>query len=129
MSSSQPNRRKHVRVSVDLEVELLSGEKRNLKGKCRNLSAKGMLFESYQRFETGTICNLVIYTGDERYYPTIHLRGKVMRTEANGFGIEFFAINFQDFDALKNLIIFYAPDPEEAELEFQKFLKLERLND
>ena len=120
-------RRKNLRVQVNLEAVMSAGKMTEVQGICKNISAKGMYFECNPQPALDSICQIVIRLGDARYYPSVKLQGKVVRIDDQGVGLTMTGIDFKDYEHLKNVIIYSAEDPETAEKEFAKYLDLYRI--
>ncbi len=123
-----PERRRNQRVNVRLETILELSRSVKTHGVCENLSAKGLFFACDPKPQVGALCTLVLRLGDDRYHPSIRIQGKVVRADDRGVGIEFLAIDFHDFEHLKNIVLYSATDPDKVEAEFRQYLELYRLD-
>lgn len=120
-------KRKYTRIIANLAAELTAGKTTHLQGTCKNISAKGIYFECDPQPAENSKVELILYLGDSRYDPSIRVQGIVVRREANGVGLQLTGVDFNDYELLKNIIVYSAEDPDAAEREFKKFLDLYRL--
>ena len=120
-------KRKYTRIIANLAAEMTSGKTTHIQGVCKNLSARGLYFECDPQPAANSRVELILHMGDSRYHPSIRVQGIVVRRDPKGVGLELTGIDFNDYELLKNIIVFSSEDPDAAEKEFKKFLDLYRL--
>jgi hypothetical protein len=116
--ASESEKREFTRVHTAFQVHLTVGGK-HLEGAFVNdLSMKGMLVVTEERFPLGTPCEAVISLVEGEV--EIKTAGTVAALHPKGFGMEFSTIDgLESYIHLRNLVLFNAGDVEKAEEEFQ----------
>ncbi len=125
--NDRPDTREFTRVKRTTHVELWSGDEK-LEGEVRDISLKGLFALCEPHFETGTECRVLVKLGlDLEGELRVEAKGKVVRVEPDGLGVEILeVIGLDSYWHLRNIVLFNAPDPEQAEREFAEHTGLRR---
>ena len=118
-------KREFTRVPITFEVELTVDGRPLAGGRIRDLSLKGMLVLTEERFPLGALCEarLALVEGEVE----IRMSGKVAALHPEGFGMEFTTIDgLESYIHLRNLVLFNAPDAGKVEAEFQAHAGIRR---
>jgi hypothetical protein len=123
--SAETEKREFTRVPITFEVAITVGG-RALEGcSVRDLSMKGMLVLSKEKFPLGTACEAVIALVQGEV--EIHTSGVVAAEHPLGFAMEFSTIDgLESYIHLRNLVLFNSPDTEKVEEEFQSHAGIRR---
>jgi hypothetical protein len=105
MKKENEQRRK-VRVEFRSEATVTYKEK-TITGNISNLSMKGLLLESTERFPVDETVDITIKLSGSTTDLSVRILGKVLRHEENGMAIEFKEMELDSFIHLRN-IVFYA---------------------
>ena len=116
------NKRNFTRVNFDTRGELKYKNK-TISAEIKNLSLKGAFFVTAETIpindQNGKHPSLVGSTSDL----SVSAKGKVVRVEESGIGVNITEINVDSFIHLKNIIQYNSGDPEKTVEEFQNYLK------
>ena len=111
-------KREFTRVPVTFQVHMTVGGKAMADCAVRDLSMKGMLVVTEERFPLGTPCEAVIALVEGEV--EIRTAGTVAALHPQGFGMEFSTIDgLESYIHLRNLVLFNSEDVEKVEEEFQ----------
>lgn len=107
-------KRTHERVPFTSRVSVF------YKGKCiasdadtRNISLKGVYVEAPRSPGVGEHCGLELQLTGQSSKLTLNIDGRVVREDAEGFGIVFNAIDLDSYFHLKNILLYNTSDPDE----------------
>jgi hypothetical protein len=121
----ESEKREFTRVPISFQVDVLVGGRRLTGCVVRDLSMKGMLVVTGERFPPGTPCEAVINLVEGAV--EIRTSGVVAATHPLGFGMEFSTIDgLESYIHLRNLVLFNAPDVERVEEELQSHSGIKR---
>jgi hypothetical protein len=122
-----PIKREFTRVRRATQAELSSGEE-TLRGQVRDISLKGLYVLCEPRWQAGTECQVAVKLGlDAEGELLVGARGKVVRVGSDGLGVEFTQLHgLESYWHLRNIVLYNAPDPEQAEQEFAAHVGLRR---
>ncbi|BDU76085.1 pilus protein PilZ [Mesoterricola sediminis] len=123
--AGEHEQREFTRVPISFGVEV-SVDGRALEG-ClvHDLSMKGMLVVTPERFPIGTPCSAVIVLVEGEV--EIRMSGRVAADHPEGFGMEFSTIDgLESYIHLRNLVLFNAGDVDRVEGEFQSHAGIRR---
>lgn len=122
-----PIEREFTRVRRAIEVELRSGDEA-VRGEVRDVSLKGLFARCDPCWPEGTECEVAVRLGlDAEGELRVEARGKVVRQDPDGLGVEFRElIGLDSYWHLRNIVLYNAPDPEQAEREFAAHSGLHR---
>ena len=123
--TQESEKREFTRVPITFLVQLLVGD-RHLEGcHIKDLSMKGMLVVTEERFPLGTPCEAVLSLVEGEV--EIRTSGTVAALHPQGFGVEFTTIDGLDsYIHLRNLVLFNSQDVEKVEEEFQAHAGIRR---
>jgi PilZ domain-containing protein len=121
-----PHPREFVRSTVRLEVEVVAGDSRILVARTRDVSMKGIFLRTPHRLPVGTSCRVRIRIGDPGDNLWVECDGAVVRTDADGFAIEFHEMGVASFQHLRNVVMYNADDPARVEGELDGHVGLKR---
>lgn len=112
------DKREFTRVPITFEVRLTIEGKVLDRARIKDLSMKGMLVLTEDRFPLGTPCEAVITLVEGEV--EIRTSGVVAAENPLGFGMEFSTIDgLESYIHLRNLVILNSPDVEKVEEEFK----------
>lgn len=98
-------------------------------GRTRDLSMKGLLVLCEERYPVGTNCRISIHLGGPDSGPKVDARGTIVREHPDGLGIQFFELDVDSYNHLKNMIIHNAEETEKAEQEIHDHVGLKHRNE
>jgi hypothetical protein len=114
--TTEPSKREFTRVSVELRAQMTVGDRAVAGSGAKNISMKGLLFETSEQLPVGTECDVVLFLGDGDIQ--IETQGNVVGLYADGIAVQFSKImGIDSFEHLKNLVLYNAPDLEQVEHE------------
>lgn len=121
-------RREFVRVPLHFPIEV-QGEDRESEGaRTRDLSLRGVYVECGREYREGEECDLSLKLGEGEDAISIDILGRVIRSKDGGLAIEFVGVKGLDsLEHLRNLVLYNAPDPNEAEAQIAARKGIERL--
>lgn len=123
--ANESNKREFTRVPITLDVRLVVGGRALAGGHIRDLSMKGMLILTEERFPIGTPCEAVLTLVEGEV--EIRTSGIVAAIHSQGFGMEFTAIDgLESYIHLRNLVLYNTQDVEKAEEEIQNHAGIKR---
>jgi len=121
----ESEKREFTRVPITFLVHLLVGERHLEACHIQDLSMKGMLVVTEERFPLGTPCEAVLTLVEGEV--EIRTSGTVAALHPRGFGVEFTTIDGLDsYIHLRNLVLFNTQDVEKVEEEFQAHAGIRR---
>lgn len=115
-------RRKLSRVVFEIEA-LVRYKNTYIKTEVKNLSLSGMFVKTDEDFPVGEVVELEIsLTGDSSSL-LISLEGVVVRTNGEGFGLQYKKVDLDSFIHLKNIVSYNSTEPEKVMEEFHNYVK------
>lgn len=121
----EPEKREFTRVPITFEVRLTVAERPLTECRIRDVSMKGMLVLTGERFPLGTPCEAVLSLVEGEV--EIRASGTVAAQHPEGFGMEFSTIDgLESYMHLRNLVLFNTQDVEKVEEEFQTHAGIRR---
>jgi len=122
---SEAEKREFTRVPISFQVRLSSQGRPLVDATINDLSMKGMLVLTDERFPVGTPLEAVISLVEGEV--EIHTSGVVAALHPKGFGMEFSTIDgLESYIHLRNLVIFNTGDVDKVEEELQAHSGLRR---
>ncbi len=122
----ESDKREFTRVPITFEVQMVvAGKPLGESTTIKDVSMKGMLVLTGERFEVGTPCEatLTLVEGEV----VIHTSGIVAAIHPKGFGMEFTTIDgLESYIHLKNLVMFNSGNVEKVEEEFHNHAGIRR---
>ncbi|MEW6599965.1 MAG: PilZ domain-containing protein [Nitrospirota bacterium] len=116
------DRRKHKRITLELETELHLDDGAVIKGKIKNISFSGVFMYCINsaNMPVGMPGLLKIYLQTGPNPNTINIRCETVRTDESGAGIKFINIDIAGYQLFKNLMIYNSADPDALLAELEK---------
>ena len=102
-----------IRATSDFQGEIFQAE-------VSDLSMKGMFLATAVQVPIGEILDLVLTLDGTSPPRQVRLKGKVMRLETSGFGVEIAEIELDTFVNLRNMISLNVENPDEVMDDFLK---------
>ncbi|MBI5663862.1 MAG: PilZ domain-containing protein [Nitrospirae bacterium] len=122
MRDNPKDRRKHTRVSLQLEAELRLDSGITVTGKIKNISFSGVFINCVDptSIPVGNDGSLKIFLQAVPHANVITFRCQVVRTDESGAGIRFINIDVEGYHQFKNLMIYNSTDPDILLAELEK---------
>jgi len=122
MTDNPKDRRKHTRISLELDTELQLDNDSIFKGKIKNISFSGVFMYCINsaNMSVGSTGLLRIILQADPHPNTINIRCEVVRTGESGAGIRFINIDIRGYQQFKNLMIYNSTDPDMLLAELEK---------
>jgi hypothetical protein len=98
-------------------------------GRLIDLSVGGVLFAADQPFDEGRSCRIEVLVGDTEGPALVRAEGLTGRKTPSGTAIAFTNMDVESYDALRDLVLAYADDPQSVIEEFRAHLGLRRRDD
>lgn len=112
------NKREFTRVPVKVPIELQIGGRTSCGHLTGNLSMKGLLVSTPEAMAEGTACGVRIVLGDGS--AEMRAEARVVRAYPGAVALQFTRIlGNESFEHLRRLVMYNAPDPEQAERELR----------
>lgn len=116
MDENPKGKRAYSRIRIRTEAEVHSAkDTRMVRGRIRDLSAKGIYVTALGSLPAGELCEMRILIPGES---PICASGQVVRAENGGMAILFTRIAAESLVYLKKTILLHAEDPAATEKEF-----------
>jgi PilZ domain len=115
MHNTARDEREFTRTPVHLAVTVVARDGSGVKGLSRNLSMNGMFVDCAGRLPTGAPCRVILPLGGGA--ARVEVEGRIATHTVDGMGIAFDRVAPEDFEHLKRLVLYHAPDVERAEAE------------
>jgi len=110
--------RTRIPVDIDAAGTVVSGE-------VRDISLNGLWMPATAPPPAGTPCRVVLHLDAV----TVQAVGRIVRSVADGFAVHFDELlEVESYEHLRNLILYNAQDPGQAEQEFDSHLGLKRID-
>ncbi len=114
-------KRKFTRIPISNHIEFF-WQNRSYKGILKNLSYGGFFAESEIIPALNEEIPIVLFLEGSQPLIKLFLKGKVVRTEKNGFAVKYIYIAPESFEHFKNFLKYNYPSTEIAEKELHRFL-------
>jgi len=119
------NEREFTRVRIQIPVDVEAGGKK-IFGEVRDISLDGLWLPTTVPVSERTPCRVTIHLDGAI---TIRADGVVVRSEPDGIAIHLLELlELESYEHLRNLILYNAVDPAQAEQEFDSHLGLRRVD-
>lgn len=103
------------RVHFETNITLQSEEKKiSVTGSSRDLSMKGAFVKTDEAFSIGASCELTVKLTGSIDDVTLQMKGKIVRIEADGVGINFTSVDLDSYTHLKKLVQFNSEHPDDV---------------
>lgn len=107
MMTNEKNRREFTRVGVQLQGKISWEELGDSQGQSRDVSMKGIYLACQNPPPIGAACQISLRLGELDCQLAIEVKGKVVRIDSKGIGVEFTEIlGIDSFDHLRNLVLY-----------------------
>ncbi len=105
--------RKHTRIPIILEAEVLLPEGGKCLGKTKNISFGGVFIEidSCNPLIVGNEYDILLLLEGGQQRMEIKIHGQIVHKFQKGIGFQFYAIELDHYEHLKNLLVHNCPDP------------------
>ena len=102
--SGGANRRRYPRLPLQVSAELVTEAGHKLAGRTRDLSIMGMFLIGGAEVPVNSECKVCLLVERDGAPIRLNLKGKVVRKEETGLGIQFTAMNQECYENLRYLI-------------------------
>lgn len=114
-------KRELTRVAFDIEATV-KYQDHEFRGKVDNLSLKGMFIKTIEKIVLNDLVEIKIHLAGTTSDLEINLQGKVVRTTADGIGIQFEKVDLDSFIHLRNIVAYNSGDEDKVMNEFFSFI-------
>ena len=101
-------------------AELLTAE-------INNLSMRGCHASTFEALPEGGQHHLTLFTEDEENALHFTVEARIVRSDEDGMGIEFFELPLESYEHLRNMVLLNSHDPEQVEREFREHIGIRKL--
>lgn len=117
-------RRDVSRVPVEFAVTVDAGDGRIIEGDAsKDVSLQGLFVVTEDKLSPGEACRVTIHLDGTQ---GISVAAQVTRITDEGFAVEFSSIPIEDYDHLRNLVLYNSGHVDRTEAEFDEHLGLKR---
>lgn len=114
--------RKHTRLALNFKATLAFGDGERHAGNTMNMSFGGAYIHcaplpNTEKFEN---CTLELHLPGGAQAHTIPIKCRIVRSDAQGVGIQFIAIDINDYQEFKKIMIYNSPDPTTLMTELEE---------
>jgi hypothetical protein len=120
------DRREFTRVDAHAEVEVFTDGNWKISGSSANLSLNGLLLEVSLPSLVGKSCSVILSLPAHPEPLRINAKGIIVQSQKGKMGIQFTSVDCEDFDYLRNLVLYNSENPERVETEFDHHLGLKK---
>jgi hypothetical protein len=121
------NQREFTRVRTAIPLDCTFPDGRVLPGATRDVSMNGCFIPSAEPPPEDAECVATLYVDGREGQVRIQANAQVIRTKTGGFALHFRELlELDSYEHLRNLILYNADDPNQAENEFDNHLGLKR---
>lgn len=122
------NQREFTRVRSSVPVDCIFADGRILAGATKDVSLNGCFVPCPQPPPEDTPCTAVLHLDGRGGAIRVEAHAEVARVRAEGFALRFNElVEIDSYQHLRNLILYNAADPNQAENEFDSHLGLKRI--
>lgn len=123
------NQREFTRVRTSIPIDCTGTDGLILAGSTKDVSLNGCFVPSATPPADGVRCTVTLYIDGRGGAIQVKANAEVIRTRNEGFALHFHELlELDSYEHLRNLILFNAEDPNQAETEFDSHLGLKRIN-
>lgn len=116
------NRRRNSRVPFKATITMRFDHRSYEHCETADLSLKGVWVKGVGGHKLGEKCEVELYLTGSTSNVHLSMKGEVVRVEADGLALRFFAIDLDSFFHLKNIIAYNLGDSEQVDEEFTHLL-------
>ncbi len=106
--------------SDEAGTELLTAE-------INNLSMRGCHASTFEALPEGERYHLTLFTEDEESALHFRVEARIVRSDQDGMGIEFFELPLESYEHLRNMVLLNSQNPEQVEREFREHIGIRKL--
>ena len=121
-------RRDFSRVPVGFDVTVVCENKVVVSDCSKDVSMNGLFVVTDERLPSGTNCRITIHLDATGGSHQIAATGRVTRVTDHGFAVEFSEIPVDDYNHLRNLVLYNSEEIDQIEAELDSHLGLKRKN-
>ena len=114
-------KRKFTRIPISNTVEFF-WQNKSYQGVLKNISYGGLFVKSKIVPTLNEEIPLVLFLGEKGAIFKLFLKGKIVRTEPEGFAVKYTYISPESFEHFKNFIAYNYPSSDKAEKDLYRFL-------
>lgn len=120
--ASMKERRKHTRIVLQHDVELILSDATPFRGKTKDISFSGIYIRcnNADGIPIGDTCTARLHLSGGDNPETIQFQCEVVRTATSGVGIKFHSVDLAGYQQFKNLMIYNSSDPDNLMAELEK---------
>jgi hypothetical protein len=115
MDERVPRRRLRVPFQVDVELHVEGHDIISVTSK--DISMKGVFIETGARISQDRPCRVRITLSGVSGMPPLDIKGKIVRVDSNGVGIDFLEMDSETFTHLRNIIAYNLGDADQVDEE------------
>lgn len=97
-------------------------EDREMTGEVVNLSLNGVFLTSTEPTTPGEEVDMKILLSGTSSELSLNVKGKVVRQDEEGIGVQFTGMDLDSFIHLKNIVAYNSDDSSKMEKEFERFV-------
>lgn len=124
--SNEANRRDFTRCPVHVTVEVRAEDGSSAEGEVENVSLNGCYVRCDESLPDDTMCEVTLRLHGGNEDVLVEARGVVIRHGDYNMAIEFKEVEAEGFEHLQRLVLYNAPDAEQAEDEIDRSLGIKR---
>ena len=116
------NKRKHMRISIEIEAEMKTDDNKVIKGLTKNISFSGVMiqFKETPEVEDGNKYKISLII-QQNSRVEINFKCKFIHKANNSLGFEFICLEgLEGYENFKNLLVYNSPNPQELLEELEK---------
>jgi len=120
--ASMKQRRKHTRIVLQLDAELILFDNTSFRGKTKDISFSGIYIKcnNAEGIPIGDKCTIKLHLRSGENPEIIQCACAVVRTSASGVGIKFISIDLTGYQQFKKLMIYNSSDSDKLMAELEK---------
>ncbi len=114
------DRRKNIRVVFNVSADVTESGSQGRKIHCedtRDISLKGAYLLTNEPFPDGTECAIDLLLEGSSSKLTLHIKGKVVRSDNDGMAVNFTDMDVDSLIHLKNILYYNSGDPDRIDAE------------
>jgi hypothetical protein len=116
------NQREFTRVALHSTAQVRFGDE-SITGEIENLSLTGTFVKTPAQIPVDTEVQITIMLAGASSELSVNVKGKVVRTEADGFGVRFVGMNLDSFFHLRSFFVARDMDEDQVRKEYQDHIK------
>jgi hypothetical protein len=122
------NQREFTRVRTSIPVDCVCADGSPHSGSTKDVSLNGCFIPSDSPPAEGTTCTATLYIDGRDGVIRVGANAEVISHRQGGFALHFHELlELDSYEHLRNLVLYNAEDPNQAECEFDSHLGLKRI--